>query len=364
MTEEKRRVIVPRYEGIVARRQRDEVNYLLRRLLSSDYSRGALAIARLCLTWGNYNHPAKEHVLVRLHEIGSRQRWFLPTSGPDPPPRCGWYVGFADDDSDIDLEQQLESLNLKNSSTRFANIVQADINEENAELAELQSRLSQGKVRLEKIEQAAATMSSCVHANVNLQINASSADRIELSTSIAKLVRDMYKGLDEATSLVQAAPVILDGEVGLYKEEEQPKRSLLRRHDGRDILDRLIDDVEPLVNTGFRCSLLLSGLLAQGKLLLPKRANVTDSLEAMFKLPADLGEHVEHLDSGLVTLLALRDQLDSDKTLVYFEHQTSPFPKTDDGGLHQVYETILRGSLRQGPGPEGGHHDQNSVDKG
>src|SRR5436190_23425744 len=43
--------------------------------------------------------------------------------------------------------------------TGFANIVQADINED-AELAELQSRLSHGKACLKEIERAAATMSS------------------------------------------------------------------------------------------------------------------------------------------------------------------------------------------------------------
>src|ERR1700678_1327990 len=89
------RVPVPCSEGISARRQRDEVNYLLRRLFSSNYSRRAIDVAKLCLTWKEYNHPAKECVGGRLYEIGSRQRWFLPTSGHDPPPRSGRNVGFG-----------------------------------------------------------------------------------------------------------------------------------------------------------------------------------------------------------------------------------------------------------------------------
>lgn len=65
----------------------------------------------------------------------------------------------------------------------------------------------------------------------------------------------MYNGLVKAPSLVEAAPAFLAGEVGVSREEEQPKRPLLGRHHSRYILNRLIDDVEPLINTGFRCSL-------------------------------------------------------------------------------------------------------------
>ncbi len=349
ITGEKRQCPSPHSEGVLARGQRDKVNYLLRQLLSSNYSRGALDITSLCLAWENYNHPAREDVLVRLCEIGSRQRWFLPTPGPDPPPprRGSRYVGFADEDSDTDLEQRLGSLSLETRSTRSANTVQADIDEEEALLLRLQTRLSRGKARLETIEQTAATLSSRVHLNINLQISATSADRIELSTSIAELARDMYEGLLEAISLAQMVPTILAGDVGLYRGEEQPKRSLFERYDGGDILDRFIGDTEPLVNTGFRCSLLLSGLLAQGKLLLPKTANLTDNLEVLLELPADLGEYVEHLNSGLVTLLALQGQLDG-RGAVDFECQTTPFPKRYEGGLRGVWETIPKDArLRQ-----------------
>lgn len=120
---------IPPSDGSLARREPDEVKYLLRWLLSSNYSNGALDIAELCLAWENYNHPAKEDVLVRLRELGSRQHWFLPTSGPSPLPICGSYVGFGDDDTDLDLEQWMGSLSLENSSTSFANIAQADVEE-------------------------------------------------------------------------------------------------------------------------------------------------------------------------------------------------------------------------------------------
>lgn len=330
---------VPGFKDVPITRERDDVGYLLRRLFYSDYSRGAIDIAHLCLIWVNYDHPSKDDVLARLREIGSRQPGFLL----DPPSQCVYALyGFDDDDSEVPLEKPMGSLTLSESSATSTNIVQADIDEGNALLRRLQTRYSNEKTCLEGFEQTATTLSSRVHAYINLRINTRSADRIELSGSIAKLAHNGCSRLFEATSLVYAAPAILAGNVALSREEDPLKQSLLGRHDGRDILDRIIDDVEPLVDIGFRFSLLLSGLLPQGKLLLPRTANLADDSETLIELPTgNLQELVEQLHYGLINLFALRKQLDSDATIVAVKYHTPPFADMEEG-VRGVYKIRMR----------------------
>lgn len=335
--EQQPRGAVPGSKYISITRERDDVYYLLRRLFSSEYSCGAIDIAHLCLIGENHGHPTKDDVLVRLREIGSRQSRFLPDP---PPPRVSVLYGFDEDDSEVPLEQPMGALSLNDSSVTSTNIVQADIEAGNALLQRLQTHYSYEKTRLERFEQIATILSSRVRENINLRINTRSVDRTELSRSIAELAQNGYSCLKEATPLVYAAPAILAGDVGLSKEEDPPKQSLLGRHDGRDIVDRIIDDVEPLVDIGFRFSLLLFGLLPQGKLLLPRTANLTDG--------SDLQELVKQLRYGLINLRTLRKQLDSDATIVAVNYRTPPFADREEGlrGVYKIKVKVLR--QRQG----------------
>ena len=160
-----------------------------------------------------------------------------------------------------------------------------------------------------------------------------------MSRKIAKLVEDWYERLVEAASLVHATPGYLEGKAGLSKEEDPPKQALLQRHDIRDIVDRVIDDVEPLVGIAFRCSLLLSGLLTQGKVLLPRKKTPTGSSKALHEYSSnDLEGLAEQLDTGLKTLLGLQKRLASGECVVGFNYQTLPFSGKDTyvRGMYEI----------------------------
>lgn len=303
-------ICVPRSEGVVAEHQRHEVNALLRQLFASDYNKGARDIAKLCLLWKDYKRPTRQDILGRLGELGSRQDLFqvLGPVSTSSPTRLSYYIGFADDDDDADLERQLDSLHIQENASA--------VDEELVTLSRLQTRLSRQKVLLQRLENVATEALSHVQLSVELQITIFSPDRIDLSKSIAELAKDTYRHLGEVTGLIMATPSILAGEEGLIHHEEQLRRSLAQRPDARSIMDSVILEVETLANLAFRCLLLFSGLLAQGRILFsPSRDSNDDVTEALFEIPTDLEGHSAGIKSTLDTLVILREQLDNPNQL-------------------------------------------------
>jgi hypothetical protein len=96
----------------------EDMNLLLRRLFTSDYSGAALPIVQLCLLFKGYQHPAKKEILAQLYEIGSRQDLFLSPC----PSRRTLYGGLGNGDDDEDLHQQLGSLDLEDRMGSFYEI--------------------------------------------------------------------------------------------------------------------------------------------------------------------------------------------------------------------------------------------------
>ncbi|KAH6961693.1 hypothetical protein BKA56DRAFT_182154 [Ilyonectria sp. MPI-CAGE-AT-0026] len=221
-----------------------------------------------------------------LGELGSRRDLFqvLGPVSTSSPTRLSYFVGFADDDDDADLEKQLGSLNIHENAS--------SVDDELVTLARLQTRLYRQKELLERRENVVTEALSHVQLSVELQITIFSPDRIDLSKSISELAKDMYRHLGEVTGLIMATPSILAGEEGLIHHEEQPRRSLAQRLDARSIMDSVILEVETLANLAFRCLLLFSGLLAQGRILFsPSQDSNDDVTEALFEISNDLEGH-------------------------------------------------------------------------
>ncbi|KAJ4175817.1 hypothetical protein NW767_015660 [Fusarium falciforme] len=330
------------FEGVPAEYQRQQVNALLRQLFASDYNKGARDIAKLCLLWKDYNHPAQQGILGRLIELGSRQGSFQGQGAVSAfsPARKSYYVGFADDDDDADLEKQLGSLNIHENAS--------SVDDELVTLARLQTRLSSQKALLGRLQHVVTEALSHVQLSVELQITVFSPDRIDLSKAIAELARDMYRHVGEVTGLIMATPSILAGEEGLVHHEEQPRRSLAQYPNARSIVDSVILEVETLANLAFRCLLLFSGLLAQGRILFsPSQDSNDDVTEALFELPNNLEDQSAGIKSSLNTLVIFREQLDNPNHLFKRESRAK-LPHKDEG--RGLYEQVRRqASLRHPP---------------
>lgn len=96
-------------------------------------------------------------------------------------------------------------------------------------------------------------------------------------------------------------------------------------------MDSVIPEVETLANLAFRCLLLFSGLLAQGRILHSRSQDLNDDVtEAPFDVPNDLEEQSEGIKSTLDTLAILREQLDNPNQL--FEREShAKLPHEDEG---------------------------------
>ncbi|RTE68818.1 hypothetical protein BHE90_016800 [Fusarium euwallaceae] len=336
----------PQSEGRVAEHQRRQVNTLLRQLFSSVYNKGAGNIARLCLLWREYKYyrpSTRQDILSRLDELRSQQNLLqgvgdVSTSSPS---RLSYAIGFSDDDDDSDLEKQLGYLNIHENAS--------PVDDELVTIARLRARLSRQTKLLEKLESVATEALSQVQLSIKLQITILSPDRIDLSNGVAELVKDMYRHLDEATGQIMAAPSILAGKEGLVQYEEQPRRSLAQRPDARTIMDSVILKVEILANLAFRCLLLCSGLLAQGRILFsPSQDPNDDAMEALFDIPNDLEDKSASIKSSLDALVILREQPDHSDQLFKVENHTK-LPHQDEG-VGALYEQVRRqASSRQSP---------------
>lgn len=339
-------ICYPLSEGRLAEHQRQQVNTLLRQLFASGYNKGGQDIARLCLLWREYKYyrpSTRQDILSRLGELGSQQNLLqvvgdVSTSSPS---RLSYFIGFSDDGDDSDLEKQLGYLNIhENASPVDAELVT---------IARLRARLARQTKLLEKLESVATEALSRVQLSIKLQIAILSPDRIDLSNGIAELVKDIYHHLDEATGQIMAAPSILAGEEGLVQYEEQPRRSLAQRPDARTIMGSVVLKVEILANLAFRCLLLCSGLLAQGRILFsPSQDPNDDAMEALFDIPNDLEDKSASIKSSLNTLVILREQLDHSDQLFKVENHTT-LPHQDEG-VSALYEQVRRqASFRQSP---------------
>jgi hypothetical protein len=133
----------------------------------------------------------------------------------------------------------------------------------------------------------------------------------------------MYRCLEEVIGQIMTTPSVLAGEEGLVHHEEQPRRSLAQRPDARSIMDSVIMDVEILSNRTFRCILLYSGLIAQGRILFsPSQDSDEDVMETLFDAPSNLEGMSTEIKSTINTLLLLRQQLDNPNQLFKRESHT------------------------------------------
>ncbi|KAF4446948.1 hypothetical protein F53441_9464 [Fusarium austroafricanum] len=339
------RTVYPHSEARRAEDQRQQVNALLRQLLTSNYNKGAQDITKLCLLWRDYRYyepSRRQDILSRLVELGSRQGSYQGQGAVSTfsPTRKTYYVGFADDEDDDNLEKQLASLNIRENAS--------PVEDELVTLAWLLKRLSHQKSLLQRIENVATEVLSHVQLSVELQITIFSHDRIDLAHIIAELTRDMCRYLDEVTAQIMATPAVLAGEEGLVDHEEQPRRSLAQRPDARSIMDSVILDVEILSNQAFRCILLCSGLIAQGRILFsPSQNSNDDVMQTLFDAPRNLEDKTAGIKSALDTLLILREQLDNPNQLFKREnHVKLPY---EDKGLGALYKQIRERASLQRP---------------
>ncbi|PCD21778.1 hypothetical protein AU210_015581 [Fusarium oxysporum f. sp. radicis-cucumerinum] len=335
----------PVSEGRFAEHQRQQVNALLRQLLASNYNKGAQDITKLCLLWKDYKYyepSRRQDILSRLIELGSQQGSYQSQGAVStfPSTRRSYYVGFADDEDDDDLEEQLASLNIRENAS--------SVDDELVTLARLQRRLSHQKDHLQRIENAAAEVLSHIQLSIKLQITIFSHDRADLSKIIAELAKDMYHYLEEVTALIMATPAVLAGEEGLVHHEEQPRRSLVQRPDARSIMDSVILDVEILSNRAFCCIILCSGLIAKGRILFsPSQNSNDDVMDTIFDVPNSLEDMSAGIKSTLDTLLILREQLDNPNQLLKREnHVKLPY---EDKGRGALYKQIRERASLQRP---------------
>ncbi|PCD22305.1 hypothetical protein AU210_016094 [Fusarium oxysporum f. sp. radicis-cucumerinum] len=104
------RTVYPHSDDRRAEDQRQQVNALLRQLFTSGYNKGAQDITKLCLLWRDYKYchlATRQDILSRLVELGSRQGSYQGQGAVSTfSPACkSYYVGFADDKDDDDLEK-------------------------------------------------------------------------------------------------------------------------------------------------------------------------------------------------------------------------------------------------------------------
>jgi hypothetical protein len=147
----------------------------------------------------------------------------------------------------------------------------------------------------------------------------------------------MCRYLNEATAQIMATPTVLAGEEGLVHHEEQQRRSLAQCPDARSIMDSVILDVEILSNRVFRCILLYSGLIAQGRILYsPSQDSDDDVMDTIFDMLNNLEDMSASIKSTLNTLLLLREQLDNPNQLPKRENHVK-LPYEDKGLVHYRY---------------------------
>ena len=138
----------------------------------------------------------------------------------------------------------------------------------------------------------------------------------------------------------------------MIEGEEQPKRSILESTDTRSILDEVLCDISNLVDLEFDCSLLVSGLVAQGKFLgsgMTDNAEMEElSSEILRKISTDLLQSTERLKSAVDLLIALRGELDGAGILIEAEPTPFSLMPTQDRGWRAVWEKVYEeGGRRQ-----------------
>ncbi|KAJ9413489.1 hypothetical protein QL093DRAFT_2478108 [Fusarium oxysporum] len=146
-----------------------------------------------------------------------------------------------------------------------------------------------------------------------------------------------------------ATPAVLAGEEGLVHHEEQPRRSLIRRPDARSLMGSVILDIEILSDRPFRCILLCSGLIAQGRILFsPLQDPNDDVMDTIFDVPNNLEDMSAGIKSTLDILVIHREQLDNPNQLLRRESHVKL--SYEDKGLRAIYEQNRKqASLRQPP---------------
>ncbi|GKU13084.1 unnamed protein product [Fusarium langsethiae] len=328
------RAVYPRSEDKLAEHQRQQVNALLRQLFASSYNGGSQDITKLCLLWREYKYyqqSTQQDILNRLIEFGSQQNLYQGQGAvsASSPARKSYYVGFADDEDDADLERQLASLNIHEN--------RSSVDDEIVTLARLQTRLSHQKSLLQRIENAVTEVLSHVQLSIKLQITIFSHDRTDLSKIIVEQAKDMYRYLEEVTAFIMASPAVLAGDEGLVHHEEQPRRSLAQRPDARSIMDSVILDVEILSNQAFRCIMLFSALIAQGRIIFsPSQDSNDDVMDTILDVPNNLEDMSAGIKSTLDTLMILREQLDNPNQLFKREsHVKLPYENKGVGALYK-----------------------------
>ncbi|KAJ9419476.1 hypothetical protein QL093DRAFT_2565542 [Fusarium oxysporum] len=236
------------------------INALLKQLFTSGYNKGAQDITKLCLLWRDYKYyhlATRQDILNRLVELGSRQGSYQGQGAVSTfSPACkSYYVGFADDKDDDDLEKQLASLNIHENALSVED-----------ELKDL----------LQRIENVATEVISHIQLSVELQITIFSPDRIDLSKIIAELTQDMCRYVDEVTAHIVATLSILAGEEGL-------------RPNARSIID---------------------SVLLEGRILFSLSQDVNnDAVQTLFDAPRNLEDMSANIKSTLNTLLILQDHV-------------------------------------------------------
>ncbi|SCO24425.1 unnamed protein product [Fusarium fujikuroi] len=339
------RTVYPQSEGRCAEHQHQEVNAQLRQLFASGYNKGAQDITKLCLLWRDYKYyelSTRQDILSRLVELGSQQGSYQGQGVASTfSPTCKTYVGFADDEDDDSLERQLASLHIYEN--------RSSVDDEIVTLARLQTRLSHQKDHLQRIENDVTEVLSHVQLSIKLQIAIFSHDRVDLSKIIVEQAKDMYRYLEEVTAHIMASPAVLAGDEGLVHHEEQPRRSLAQRPDARSIMDSVILEVGILSNWAFRCIMLLSAFIAQGRIIFspsPSQDSNEDEMDTILDVPNNLEDMSAGIKSTLDTLMIPREQLDNPNQLFIVEGLVKlPY---EDKGLGALYKQIReRASLQR-----------------
>jgi hypothetical protein len=113
-------------------------------------------------------------------------------------------------------------------------------------------------------------------------------------------------------------------------------------------MDSVILDVELLSNRAFRCIMLFSALIAQGRIILsPSQDSNGDVMDIIFDVPNNLEDMSAGIKSTLDTLVILREQLDNPNQLFKREsHVKLPY---EDKGIGALYKQIRERASSQRP---------------
>lgn len=309
----------------------DDVNFLLRQLLASEYTGSIHDITSLRLIWQNYQHPLRQAVSIRLREIESRLN--LPPSVGKPVnlPKSSRYIGFT-----ADLESSMERLQLNESQH------QAIVPGAHDRFRELQLSLEDHRKIVSGYEFEVARLSSQVDLSIKFGLNIFSPDVIDLSAKIHELPSDLYDQLNKTATFVSSIPTRLEQMLHPMNEEDQSQCCPVDHSCNMSIVNQAIRDTHITASITFRVAMRLCGLLALQTFV--NGIGIDGQTLVALQRQLRLTSMVQLLRTGMTKMLEFRAMIDISETKPdpLHEYPSYSLKRTDGSGLCLLYGETLR----------------------